>query len=47
MAGKLYTVVVTEKVRKIILKLPSSIASRIENSLLELEKIPDRQAARN
>jgi mRNA interferase RelE/StbE len=38
MAGKLYSVVVTEKVRKIILKLPPSIASKIENSLLKLEK---------
>jgi len=40
MANKRYTVVVTDKVRKIILKLPSSTASRIENSLLALEEDP-------
>jgi mRNA interferase RelE/StbE len=40
MANKRYTVVVTEKVKKIILKLPSSIASKIENSLLKLEENP-------
>jgi mRNA interferase RelE/StbE len=40
MINKRYTVVVTEKVKKIILKLPFSIASRIENILLKLEENP-------
>ena len=40
MTSKGYTVVVTEKVKKILLRLPSSIASRIENSLLKLEENP-------
>jgi len=40
MVNKRYTVVVTERVRKIILKLPPGIASRIENSLLTLEEDP-------
>ena len=40
MPNKQYTVVVTEKIRKFILKLPSAIAVKIENSLLELEEDP-------
>ena len=40
MVNKRYTVVVTDKVRKIILKLSHLIASKIENSLLELEENP-------
>lgn len=40
MANKTYTVVVTETVRKLILRLPASIATRIENSLLQLEANP-------
>jgi mRNA interferase RelE/StbE len=40
MVNKRYTVVVTEKIKKIILKLPSSIASKIENNLLKLEENP-------
>ena len=40
MINKRYTVVVTDKVRKIILKLPHLIAAKIENSLLELEENP-------
>ena len=40
MQNKRYSVVVTEKVRKIILKLPHLIAAKIENSLLELEENP-------
>ena len=40
MANKKYTVVVTATVKKLILKLPSSIAHRIENSLLQLEEDP-------
>ena len=40
MENKRYTVLVTDKVRKIILKLSSNIASRIEKALLELEKDP-------
>jgi mRNA interferase RelE/StbE len=38
MANKRYTVVVTDKVRKTILKLPQQVASKIETSLLELEE---------
>jgi mRNA interferase RelE/StbE len=40
MGNKRYVVVVTDKVRKIVLKLPTSIAHRIENSLLQLEGNP-------
>ncbi|MFN2458723.1 MAG: type II toxin-antitoxin system RelE/ParE family toxin [Chitinophagaceae bacterium] len=40
MANKSYVVVVTDKVKKTILKLPSAIASRIENALLLLEENP-------
>ena len=40
MLNKRYTVVVTDKVRKIILKLPHLVAAKIENSLLELEENP-------
>ena len=40
MSNKKYTVVVTSTVKKLILKLPSSIAHRIENSLLQLEEDP-------
>ena len=40
MVNKRYTVVVTDKVRKIILKLPHLIAAQIENSLLKLEENP-------
>jgi len=40
MINKRYTVVVTEKIKKIILKLPSSVATKIENSLLDLEEDP-------
>ena len=40
MLNKQYTVVVTDKVRKIILKLPHLVAAKIENSLLELEENP-------
>ena len=40
MANNKYTVVVTATVKKLILKLPSSIAHRIENSLLQLEEDP-------
>ena len=40
MVNRRYTVVVTEKIRKTILKLPSSIAVKIENSLLHLEEDP-------
>ena len=40
MVNKRYTVVVTEKIRKIILKLPSPVAVKIENSLLDLEEDP-------
>lgn len=40
MANKRYSVVVTDKVRKIILKLPHLIASKIEKGLLELEENP-------
>ena len=38
--NKRYNVVVTDKVRKIILKLPHHVAKKIENSLLELEENP-------
>ncbi len=38
--NKRYTVVVTDKVRKIILKLPRQIAAKIETSLLKLEENP-------
>lgn len=40
MANKRYSVVVTDKVRKIILKLPHLTAAKIETSLLELEENP-------
>lgn len=40
MANKRYTVVVTAAVKKTILKLPSSIAGRLENHLLQLENDP-------
>ena len=40
MVNKRCTVVVTDKVRKIILKLPHLIAAKIENSLLALEENP-------
>ena len=40
MANKRYTVVVTSAVKKIIFKLTSPIATRIENSLLKLEENP-------
>jgi mRNA interferase RelE/StbE len=40
MENKRYAVVVTDNVRKIILKLPHLIAVKIENSLLELEANP-------
>lgn len=40
MPNKRYTVVVTSAVKKIIFKLPSKIATRIENSLLKLEENP-------
>ena len=38
MVNKRYTVVATDKVRKIILKLPHLVAAKIETSLLELEE---------
>jgi mRNA interferase RelE/StbE len=40
MANRQYSVVVTDKVRKIILRLPSVIASKIEKALLDLEMDP-------
>ena len=40
MVNKTYTVVVTDKVRKILLKLPEWIAEKIENNLLKLEENP-------
>lgn len=40
MVNKKYTVVVTAAVKKTILKLPSSIAPRIETTLLQLEDDP-------
>ncbi len=40
MANRQYSVVVTDKVRKIILRLPSIIASKIEKALLDLEIDP-------
>ena len=40
MVNKRYNVVVTDKVRKIILKLPPLVAAKIENSLFELEENP-------
>jgi len=39
-ANKKYTVVVIAAVKKTILKLPSSIASRVETTLLQLEDDP-------
>lgn len=38
--NKRYTVVVTEKIRKIILNFPSPVFTKIENSLLHLEENP-------
>ena len=40
MANKTYSVVVTDSVRKLILKLPTGISTRIENSLLQLQENP-------
>ena len=40
MVNKRYTVVATDKVRKIMLKLPHLVAAKIETSLLELEENP-------
>ena len=40
MVNKTYTVVVTDGVRKLILKLPPGIALRIENNLLQLQENP-------
>jgi mRNA-degrading endonuclease RelE of RelBE toxin-antitoxin system len=40
MPDRQYTVLVTEKVRKALLKLPSSIAAKFDKKLLELEKNP-------
>ena len=40
MENRRYTVLVTDKVRKLILKLPPTIAPRIEKTLLELENEP-------
>jgi mRNA interferase RelE/StbE len=40
MASNSYNIVVTDKVRKILLKLPASIAGKIENVLLQLSINP-------
>jgi mRNA interferase RelE/StbE len=40
MPDRQYTVLVTEKVRKVLLKLPSLIAAKFDKKLLELEKNP-------
>ena len=40
MTGKTYTVVVTERVRKIILRLPPGIAIRLEKAMLDLQEDP-------
>ncbi|MES1224617.1 MAG: type II toxin-antitoxin system RelE/ParE family toxin [Bacteroidota bacterium] len=40
MSNRVYTVVVTTSVKKIILKLPSTIAAKIENRLLQLSENP-------
>jgi mRNA interferase RelE/StbE len=40
MVNKTYTVVVTDKVRKILLRLPELIAEKIEKNLLRLEENP-------
>ncbi|MCY7311387.1 MAG: hypothetical protein LH619_11465 [Chitinophagaceae bacterium] len=40
MANKKYTVVVIAAVKKTILKLPSSVAPKVETTLLQLEDDP-------
>lgn len=40
MSNRTYTVVVTVSVRKIILKLPATVATKIETSLLQLGENP-------